>query len=87
MTTAALKKKLTALVNEKRSVAALRRIHDLLMDPFLEEEDAADVRKRLERAEADFKEGRVMSVEEARSRLRSSLKRHRAAQGRATKRA
>ncbi|MCU0318814.1 MAG: hypothetical protein MUE88_01875 [Flavobacteriales bacterium] len=77
MTTAALKKKIKALVDEKRDAKALRRIHDLLKDPALECVHEEVLRDRLDKAEDDFANGRVMNVDEVRSTLKASLERHR----------
>lgn len=77
MTTAALKKKVKALVDEKRDANALRRIHDLLIDPALEGDQEAALRVRLDKAEDDFAHGRVMNVDEVRSALKTSLESHR----------
>lgn len=77
MTTAALKKKIKALVDEKRDANALRRIQDLLIDPALEGDQKAALRVRLDKAEDDFAHGRVMNVDEVRSALKTSLESHR----------
>lgn len=87
MTTAALKKKIKSLVDEKRSAVALRRIHDLLTDPELELDATADLRARIDRSEEDIKAGRVMDGNEAKRRLKASLKRHRSVEARASKKA
>lgn len=87
MTTAALKKKIKSLVDAKTGTKALQRIHDLLADPVLDEDQKLALTERLDRAEEDFKAGRVMDANEARKRLRASLKEHRASQARGTKRA
>lgn len=87
MTTAALKKRIKAIVDEKRDATALCRIHDLLNDPALEGDQEQALRERLERAEEDFEAGRVMSVDEVRERLKSSLEKHRAEKAQRSKRA
>ncbi len=87
MTTAALKKKIKVLVDAKKDVRSLQRVHDQLNNPHLEAAEQRALTERLDRAEADFKAGRVMGAEEARKRLRASLKRSRAAQTRTSKRA
>ncbi len=87
MTTAALKKKIKALVDEKRDATALRRIHDLLNDPALDGDQEQALRARLDRAEEDFEAGRVMSVEEVRGELKISLEKHRVAKAQRSKRA
>ena len=87
VTTAALKKKIKSLVDEKRSAVALRRIHDLLVDPELELDAERELRARLDHAEEDIKAGRVMDAAEAKQRLKTSLKRHRSDKNRAGKRA
>lgn len=87
MTTAALKKKIKALVDEKRDAKALRRIHDLLNDPALDGDAEVALRERLDRAEEDFSESRVMDVNEARQRLKVSLEQHRAENAKRSKRA
>lgn len=85
MTTAALKKKIKSLVDEKRSAVALRRIHDLLVDPALELDATAELRARIDRSEEDIKAGRVMDGNEAKRRLKASLKRHRNDEARAAR--
>lgn len=87
MTTAALKKKIKVLVDAKKDVRSLQRIHDQLNDPLLEAGERQTLAERLDRAEGDFKAGRVMGAEEARKRLKASLKRFRAREARASKRA
>jgi hypothetical protein len=87
MTTAALKKKIKVLVDAKKDRRSLQRVHDQLNDPHLEAADELALTERLEKAEADFKAGRVMGAEEARKRLKVSLKRFRAAETRTSKRA
>lgn len=87
MTTTALKKKIKSLVDAKTDNKALQRIHDLLTDPVLDEERKQALAERLDRAEEDFKAGRVLDANEARERLRASLQKHRAAQARSGKRA
>jgi hypothetical protein len=66
MTTAALKKKIKTLVDEKHDAKALRRIHDLLNDPALYGDAESRLRERLGRAEEDFRSGRLLSVNDAR---------------------
>lgn len=78
MTTAALKKKIKALVDEKRDLRSLRRIYAQLTDPELEAATDPGFLERLDLAEADFDAGRVMGVDEARQRLKTALKRSRA---------
>ncbi len=79
MTTAALKKKIKALVDEKRDVKSLQRILAQLNDPALGADDRS-LLERLDRAEEDFKAGRVTEIGTGRKRLRASLKKVRAAQ-------
>jgi len=80
MTTAALKKKIKALVDEKRDLRSLRRIYAQLTDPELEAATDPGFLERLDLAEADFKAGRVTDVVAGRKRLRASLKKVRVAQ-------
>jgi hypothetical protein len=80
MTTATLKRKIKALVDEKRDAKSLRRIFEQLNDPALESGPQASLLERLNRAEADFKAGRVTDVESGRKRLHAGLKKLRAAQ-------
>jgi len=77
LTTAALKKKIKSLVDAKTGTKALQRIHDLLTDPALDDRQKLALTERLDLAEEDFKAGRVMGAEEARTRLRASLKAYR----------
>lgn len=87
MTNADLKKKIKTLVDEKHDAKALRRIHDLLIDPALEGGAENTLRERLDRAEEDFRAGRVMDVTEARQQLKVSLEQHRAENAKRSKRA
>lgn len=87
MTNAALKKKIKTLVDEKHDAKVLRRIHDLLNDPALEGDAENILRERLDRAEEDFRAGRVMDVTEARQQLKTSLEQHRAENAKRSKRA
>lgn len=80
MTTAALKKKIKALVDEKRDLRSLRRIYAQLTDPELEATNDPGFLERLDLAEADFQAGRVTDLVAGRKRLRASLKKVRAAQ-------
>jgi len=80
MTTASLKKKIKSLVDAEKGTKTLRCIHDLLTDPPLDVGQQDELVARLGRAEEDFKAGRVMGADEARERLRASLKKHSVAQ-------
>lgn len=80
MTTAALKKKIKALVDEKRDMKSLRRVYEQLNDPALEAGSHVVLLERLDRTEEDFKAGRVTDIDTGRRRLRASLKKVRAAQ-------
>lgn len=76
MTTAALKKKIKALVDQKSDARFLSHVHELLnSDGKPDAKERAILIERIERAEADFAAGRTKSVTEARRRIKRSLQR------------
>ncbi len=88
MTTAALKKKIKSLVDQKSDARFLAHVHELLnSDGKPNEKERAVLIKRIERAEADFTAGRTMSVDEARKRIKRSIQRRRSSPSRKADRA
>lgn len=88
MTTAALKKKIKSLVDQKSDAQFLSHVHELLnSDGKPDTKERAMLIERIERAEADFAAGRTMSVAEARKRIKRSLQRRGSSSSRKTERA
>ena len=83
MTTAALKKKIKALVEKETSEKKLAKAYAVLATKPTVAAEPVGLSERLELAEKDFKAGRYMTGAEARTKLKAALKRRRAAKGKA----
>ncbi|MBP6391844.1 MAG: hypothetical protein KA175_02560 [Flavobacteriales bacterium] len=83
MTTAALKKKIKALVDKETNAKKLAKAYALLAPLTTEVAEPEPAYERIKRAEADFEAGRFMTGDEARTKIKAALKRRRAAKGKA----
>ncbi|MBK9177236.1 MAG: hypothetical protein IPM46_13065 [Flavobacteriales bacterium] len=83
MTTAALKKKIKALVDKETSEGKLAKAYKVLVGPPAAASEPEEAYKRIKLAEADFAAGRFMSGDEVKAKLKTALKKRRAAKKKA----